>query len=237
MLEVISAGVLLALVHTLGGKLRFIEYVPRSKWLSAAGGVSVSYVFVHLLPELAGSAEVLADAAPAPELTEHAAWLLALAGLGLFYGIEIASRGSRSRGQGRAPAGTVFWFSMTSYAVYNALIGYLLHERRDSGLLVLAIFAVAMALHFLVNDFSLREHHQERYAGVGRWLLVASIAVGIFVGAFVSVPEWALAAVVSFIAGGIVLNVLKEELPREAESSFSAFAAGGLGYAALLVAL
>lgn len=237
MLEVISAGVLLALVHTLGGKLRFIEYVPRSKWLSAAGGVSVSYVFVHLLPELAESAETLAEAAPAPELTEHAAWLLALAGLALFYGIETVSRGSRGRREGGPPANTVFWFSMTSYAIYNALIGYLLHERRDSGSLVLVIFAVAMALHFLVNDFALREHHQERYARVGRWLLVASIALGIVVGAFLSVPEWALAAVVSFIAGGIVLNVLKEELPREAESSFTAFAAAGVGYAALLVVL
>lgn len=237
MLEVISAGALLALVHTLGGRLRFIEYVPRSKWLSVAGGVSVSYVFVHLLPELSASAEALAKAAPVPELTEHAAWLLALAGLALFYWIETASRGSRRRAQGGPPASTVFWFSMTSYAIYNALIGYLLHERRESGVLVLVIFAVAMALHFLVNDFSLREHHQERYARVGRWLLVASIALGIFVGAFVSVPEWALAAVISFVAGGIVLNVLKEELPQEAESSFGAFAAGGIAYAALLVAL
>lgn len=40
----------LALVHLLVGKLPFIDAVPRSRWLSIAGGVSVAYVFVHILP-------------------------------------------------------------------------------------------------------------------------------------------------------------------------------------------
>lgn len=42
----------LALVHLYGGKLRFLEGTPRSIWLSIAGGVSVAYVFVHLLREV-----------------------------------------------------------------------------------------------------------------------------------------------------------------------------------------
>jgi len=55
--------------------VRLLDVVPRSRWLSAAGGVSVAYVFMHLLPELAegqaaiegeeGGAEA-EDAAPGP---------------------------------------------------------------------------------------------------------------------------------------------------------------------------
>ncbi len=43
----------LAAVHLFAQRMRFIALVPRSRWLSAAGGVSVAYVFVHVLPELA----------------------------------------------------------------------------------------------------------------------------------------------------------------------------------------
>ncbi len=41
----------------------------------------------------------------------------------------------------------------------------------------------------------------------------------------------------ALLGGGIILNVLKEELPEQRESRFWAFALGGLGYAALLLTL
>ena len=53
------AAVTLALVHLLAGGLRFLRGTPRSVWLSAAGGVSVAYVFVHVLPELAEGQEAV----------------------------------------------------------------------------------------------------------------------------------------------------------------------------------
>lgn len=39
----------------------------------------------------------------------------------------------------------------------------------------------------------------------------------------------------AFLAGGMILNVLKEELPEERESRFTAFLSGAAGYAALLL--
>jgi len=41
------------LIHLLIGRLAFLRAIPRSRWLSAAGGVAVAYVFLHVLPELA----------------------------------------------------------------------------------------------------------------------------------------------------------------------------------------
>ncbi|MEV9640824.1 hypothetical protein ABZ756_08985 [Mammaliicoccus sciuri] len=41
----------------------------------------------------------------------------------------------------------------------------------------------------------------------------------------------------AFLAGGIVLNVMKEELPEERESSFPAFFIGMIGYTDLLLLL
>ena len=41
----------------------------------------------------------------------------------------------------------------------------------------------------------------------------------------------------AFLAGGVVMNVLKEELPEERESRFWAFALGTALYTMLLLAL
>ncbi len=56
---VLVAG--LAAVHLFSGRMRFLDVSPRSRWLSAAGGVSVAYVFVHLMPDLAEEQETLRD--------------------------------------------------------------------------------------------------------------------------------------------------------------------------------
>lgn len=234
--SILVASLVLASVHLVGARLRFIRYVPRSRWLSFAGGVSVAYVFLHLLPEVAEGAETLEETVPIDPLAEDAMWLLALLGVLLFYGLEIAARRSRSNNEART-SNVVFWFSITSFALYNAMIGYLLHDRLDEGRGALAIFVAAMALHFLVNDFSLREHHKKRYAAVGRWVLVAAVVAGAVIGAVSKVSEALLAAALAVIAGGVVLNVLKEELPSESQSKFSAFVIGLSTYAVLLVML
>jgi hypothetical protein len=56
-------------------------------------------------------------------------------------------------------------------------------------------------------------------------------------GQFVGIHELGTSALFAVLAGGIVLNVMKEELPEERESRFSAFAAGVAGYAAILLAV
>ena len=55
--------VLLVLVPVATPSLRFLEGTPRTVWLSVAGGVSVGYVSVHSLPELAASQAAVTAAA------------------------------------------------------------------------------------------------------------------------------------------------------------------------------
>ena len=58
---VLVAG--LAVIHLFAARLRFLDVFPRSRWLSAAGGIAVAYVFVHLLPDLAEEQETIREAA------------------------------------------------------------------------------------------------------------------------------------------------------------------------------
>ena len=52
-------AVILAILHLFFGKLRFLKRTPRSIWLSISGGVSVAYVFVHILPELSQAQQTI----------------------------------------------------------------------------------------------------------------------------------------------------------------------------------
>lgn len=234
---VAAAAMLLAALHAIGGKLRFLSYVPRSGWLSFAGGVSVAYVFVRLMPELANGAQIVERRLSDVAASAHAVWLLALAGLVLFYALEVKSRRSGATGAEEEDSLNVYRFSIASYALYNALIAYLLHERADKGGVALALFVIAMGLHFLINDFGLRERHKKRYQSTGRWILVGAIGCGALVGAFTKVSLLLIELTRALVAGGVILNVLKEELPAEAESRFSAFIAGLVTYTLLLLAL
>ncbi|MDQ3890931.1 MAG: hypothetical protein M3312_10335 [Actinomycetota bacterium] len=234
-----AAAAVLALIHVFAGKLRFLEGIPRSRWLSLAGGISVAYVFAKLLPELADAQQRLGESARGffVRLEDHA-YLLALAGLALFYGVErvsAASRSARRDSVGEDETGSLaFWFSIGSFALYTGLIGYALAGEARIGVATLVLFAVAMALHFVVTDFGLRDHHKDAYTRIGRWLLAASVLLGWLLSWATEIPETALLAVLAFLAGGVVLNVLKEELPERRRSRFSAFALGAAGYAVLL---
>ncbi len=241
-MEPAAAALLLALVHLFAGKLRFLEGIPRSRWLSLAGGISVAYVFARLLPELADAQERLGESAGGFfGRLEHHAYLLALAGLAVFYGVErvtARSRDERREREGEDSASpAAFWLSIGSFAFYTGLIGYALDDEADAGLRALVLFALAMALHFVVNDYGLREHHKDAYTRRGRWLLAGAVLAGWLLSLLVELPETALVAVLAFLAGGVVLNVLKEELPERRRSRFSAFALGAAGYAALLQAV
>ncbi len=231
----------LGLTHILTPGLRLLTAIPRSVWLSAAGGVSVAYVFVHLLPELAEGQEAVAEAVSGPLVAvERHVYLVALAGLACFYGIEWASRrsreGRRARGDDDLTAPGVLWLSIGSFGIYNLLIGYLVvHGRDDNRALIL--FTAAMAVHFLTTDAGLIRHHGHAFRRTGRWILVAALVAGWVVGRLTGIGDAALAVLVAFIAGGVVLNVLKEEVPGERQARFVPFAAGAALYAALLLAV
>jgi hypothetical protein len=164
---------------------------------------------------------------------------VALLGLAVFYGLEAVAPAPSPDEHAAAGPGSpgIFWLRIGSFAVYNAIIGYLLVHREDPGPLPLALFVVAMGLHFVVNDYALHEDHPIVYARLGRWVLAAAVLVGWGIGVITQITDVALAVLIAFLSGGVILNVLKEELPAEHQSRFWAFAAGAAAYAAILLAL
>jgi hypothetical protein len=236
------AALALALVHVLAHRLRSLRGVPRNRMLSAFGGISVAYVALYLLPEVAGGQQVLDEQlgdTVANAIDRHV-YLLLLVGLVLYYGLELAARHSaeaNARHAGdREVEPVLFSIALVSFTLYNAGVGYLLPERSTAeGALELLLFTVALGVHFVVNDFALREHHEGLYHDVGRWVLSGAVLLGWALRQVGEVPPLARTALVAFLAGGIILNVFKEELPEDRKSRFPPFLAGAAAYAVLLL--
>ncbi len=228
------AALVFAAIHVLSPRLVFLDRRPRSIWLSVAGGVSTAYVFVHLLPELAALQAALSH--PQDWISETAVYLTALAGMVAFYGLEQLVRRDSTRREERASSPGTYRLHLGSFALYNFLIAYLLEEQlREGGMEGLALYAFALGLHYVVNDRALYAHHGPRYLRTGRWVLAGAVIVGWLAAQTLTIPEALTIYGIALLAGGVILNVIKEELPQERESRFWAFALGAAGYGGLLL--
>lgn len=97
----------------------------------------------------------------------------------------------------------------------NALIGYLLLHGPQRTLLTLCLFFVAMLLKLVVNDHGLHNLHKDAYDNLGRWLLAGAVLLGCGIGVAMELPAVGPALLQAFLAGAVILNVLKEELAEE----------------------
>lgn len=236
------AAVGLAIIHIYSGKLLFMQEIPRNRWLSFGSGISVAYVFVHVLPELEkGQRQFETVQKFNLQFLENHVYVMALIGITVFYGLEKLAVSSRQQnqkeGEGDVTDQGVFWIHTISFATYNALIGYLLTHREEVGLWNLLLFFIAIGFHFLVNDYGLREHHKHQYDRQGRWILSGTVVFGWVLGQFSEIAEVIISGLFAFLAGGIVLNVIKEELPEERRSRFFSFLIGAVLYTILMLIL
>lgn len=228
---------ILGLIHVFANKVSDFHILPRQKWLSFAGGVSVSFVFLHILPELHQWQVSLRKEDKLPFEVENYLYILTLTGLLLFYGLEkgIIAVKKKSKSEKKAIKDGIFWWHIGIFAFYNMLIGYLLlHDQELNGSDAWLVF-IAIGFHFLGNDYSLFNHHEKTYHHTGRWIMASAVMAGWTIGIVVRIPDILFSAFFAFIAGGIMLNVLKEEIPEEKESHFGAFLAGTVIFSILLI--
>lgn len=82
----------------------------------------------------------------------------------------------------------------------------------------------------------LRRVPQDLYDHCGRWVIAAAVLAGRTLGAVTAIPELYVSFLFAFPVGAVVvLNVLKEEFPKEFKGRLGPFALAAAGYAALLL--
>jgi hypothetical protein len=241
----IAAAILLSLVYALRGSAGedrlTARFWARRRWISAAAGVSVAYVFVDVLPELGELGATLHEhgGGIGALFGEQRIYVLTLLSFLLMYGLQhivLEAREVRAGGGGHGERDAIYWLHLIGYAAYSALIGYLLPERAEQGAKVLAFYTAAMAIHFVIVNHSLAESHEDVYRHHGRWWLAASVLAGVAIGLTVPISETWFARLFAILAGGVVITSLRAELPDHDRGRFWPFCLAALGYAVLLLA-
>lgn len=235
----LASVVFLSLVHVLADMLRWKRELPQKYWLSFADGISISYVFLGLLPKIIeGTAAFPETLGYAADVLKHSPFLPLLIGILAFYGMErlvekpVTAIGAHAE---QEPTGLRVWIHLASYAFYKAIIGYLIVQMNNP--ISLVIFVLSMAVHFLVVDYRMMAIHKGVYQRIGRWALTVAILAGWIVGTTTVISPVLVTLLLSFLAGGIVLVVLEEEFSREHPSSFPAFATAVIVYAVVQISI
>ena len=216
------AMLVIVAMHLLSARIERAAGAQLRTLLAVAGGIAVGYVFVGLLPKIGVyTARIVAAEPASPEFVQYRLYLLSLAGLLLYFTAD------RFR-VGRADSGAALAIHSLAFAGYNALVGYLLAHAstQRSGYVPHVLLAAVMAIHLFAMNHQLRASHRAAFDRWLRWLVAAAVASGWLAGLLVPVSEEALAAWAAVLAGGILINVFNEELPRERDGQVALFLLG-----------
>lgn len=231
----LTAVVFLSLIHVVADYVRWRGSIPQKYWLSFADGISISYVFLGLLPKIVSGTAAFPDTF---EILKYSPFLPLLVGLVTFYGLERLIEKPAAENDAHVVNNTTglrVWSHLASYAFYKAIIGYLIAKMDNP--IAMTIFVITMAVHFLVVDYRMMEIHKGVYQRIGRWLLTLTILIGWVVGITTVISPMVVTLLLGFVAGGMVLVVLEEEFSRDHPSSFMAFAAAVFIYMAVQISI
>ena len=164
------------------------------------GGLSVAYVFLHLMPNL--------DAFGG--LVGQRIYFVALVGFAVFYGLEVQFSGTRHANRAR----------------YDALLVFTLGLKLPSTPTLTLVFAAALAFDVVNTDVGLQSNYGSRFVRSGRWVLLAGVAFGFGLGMVQRPDPVVVDLVTAALAGFVMFQTFNDQFPASRNTKFNAFAAG-----------
>ncbi len=209
----------------------FANHMPGNGrvFVSFAGGVAVAYVFLHMLPDLVEYNKpigiFLIDNQWLTPFTELLIYIVALFGFLIYYGFDLLAERSRAGDDDE----NVYVLHLSMFCLYNFLITYTMSLRALASITATILFTFAMALHFVLTDRKFSRFYQTRFNRLGRFILILALFVGWICSViFDPVNVLIVALMVAFLAGSVLLNVFREELPTTGLASYYWFSLGVL---------
>ena len=207
--------------------LRFGEAVR-----SISGGLASGYVILLLIPEIKIFNEAIRD----PFLD---AYLLALLGLVIFKGLQhyclrlVNQKSSAQQEWGFIQAKVMarsleFKVSCGVFCVYASLVLLTLPFQFGhlAGPVAKVLYVITFALHLGFEMLGLYEQSEREFASLVPWTTGLSLTLAFVLAAANVLPSWLVISGMAFLAGIIMLQVFRTELPVASESSFFWFGFG-----------
>jgi len=193
----------------------------KMKFISVSAGVSVSYIFLILLPEIYfGSLEI-----------SKVLFIAILVGFGVFHVIEKYIRQNFTGQALRKEHRLVH--SATSF-VYFFVVGFLLVKLTESdGGLASTLLFVPIALHIVIDSLP-RRHTKRQHL---RALSASSPFLGALAASFIDVGKAGNVILLGIVGGALLYTVVRESLPRDREGKPLYFITGLLLFTVLVLLL
>lgn len=202
----------------------FADHLPAKgkAFVSFAGGTAVAYVFLHMLPELVEYNEPIGRFLVSSDwltpFTELMIYIVALLGFLIYYGLELTAERYQSTDHD-------YWFVYSlhigMFCLYNFLITYTMSLRAQLSYSATILFTFSMALHFVLTDRKFSRLYQNQFNHLGRFILILALFIGWLCSVVFDPVNVVIAAfMLAFLAGSVLLNVFREELPAAGLTSY-----------------
>ncbi len=217
--------------------------------LSFSGGIAAAYVFLDLLP-------VIQKADPYLHILfnnnfflilflEKAIYGVAFLGFVTFFILEYVALNSREKRSKKnmkemedtSASRNVFYVHLGLTALVSMIICYSIpFEIKNTGLGIV-LYTIALSLHFFTSDHAMEEHYQSLYVKYGRYALAFMPLIGWGLSLLFPERESEAYVLLAFIAGAVLFNVIKDEIPRLGTGKPVFFFLGATLYSIILLLL
>lgn len=209
----VSFALLISILHYLSDfiSLKLIRY--RGKILPFAAGLSITYIFLELLPLVYIDIENL----------RNIAYIFILSGFTIFHVMEKYVY-QHSRSQERLTK--LMHVHSLGFFVYYTMIGivlFVLAQNPRGGIL----FMIPILFHSTISSASFKEIHADlKESRVIRLFLASSTLIGVFIAGVFPVSLQVYYAMLGFVVGVLFYIIIKDIVPEKEEGDPMYFLAG-----------
>jgi hypothetical protein len=230
----LAATLVLCAVHVTVKHWRFLDGPRGHIWLSVAAGTALAYVFTYLLPKLAVvQQEIVEFQGPFSGFLRQQAYLIALIGLLTLFAVDKAA--ARMPPETRLELTRGLLLQIVIYGLYSVQLGYLLANFRQPDLATYVLAAAILGSHLMGMDHHIAHRHPIAFSSVMRWVFAACCVTGWAIGAFTDGLSYAVLLSNAFVAGGIIVIAIREELRDRHSTLWPFFAAVVLAAAGIII--
>ncbi len=216
---------LISLMHILSDYISLKLKRYREKILSFAAGVSITYLFLHLLPFIHESVKYLRDLS----------YVSILAGFTFFHLIEkyiYQHREAEKRIKELKEVHSIGFF------IYYFIVGIVLFYVTNQNLVEGTLLFFPILFHSTISSASTREIHAEIKENLlWRILVSSSSLLGALFFFFFNVPLTIMFSLLGVVVGGLFYIIIKDILPEEKEGDPKYFILGMILFVILILSL
>jgi len=211
----IFLGLIIILAHFFSDRLTSVK----GSFLSFATGISVTYIFLYLFPEVIA-------------ITLANSFIFVLLGFAILRLLEVHAHKHHSvslmKKELKELHATVFF-------VYHFFIGIVLFGVISTNLFGGLLFFLPLFFHSTISSASLPELH-ERIKGINlfRFVLSLSTLLGILAAILLQIPQVLDTIALGFVTGALLYIVIKDSMPKETKSRPAYFLLGIILYTVLI---